>query len=455
MKSIYSQPMRTETRVLANPDEGAKGTTFDPRKRATFAIRMLIAFSVLYFARPEDIIPGLHYIPTEKITGGMALLGLIVGFSGRRFGKYPTELKLMLVLFAWQCLGIPFAFYRSGALNYVVNGCSKALIVAWIVGMLVESIPQVRTLLFIQAGSVAVMTLFSILTYKGGRMGGVLGGVFDNPNDLAIAIAMNWPLCWLFLLSAKNPLKKAIWAIFMILMVRGLMLTYSRSGFLALAVAVAFSLWEFGVRGKRRYLIGVAVLFAVVLLVLGPSKYASRLESIVGGSDSSGVDIYGGDARQARLELLKMSLLTSAQHPVFGVGAGQFRAATELWHVTHNTYTEISADQGIPALGLFLAVLALSFRNLRRIRSSPAYAASEDIRLFVGGLWAALASYVTGAMFASTSYNLFPYFLIGYTTALYRLTAPGAQQAASSEQSPRIRFVRPLLVPGSSPNRLT
>jgi hypothetical protein len=453
MRSIYTQPVM-ETGVLAEPGPSPKGKFFAPEKRATFAYRMLVLFSFFYFARPEDVIPGVHYIPTEKITGGLALLGLLVGLSGRRAGKYPIELKTLMGLLVWQCLGIPFAFYRMGALFYVINGCAKALIVAWIVGMLVESISELRTLLFIQAGSVAVMTLFSILTYSGGRMGGVLGGVFDNPNDLAINIALNWPLCWLFLLSAKNPLKKALWAVFMILMIRGLMLTYSRSGFLALAVAVGFSLWEFGVRGKRRYLIGVALFCGLGLMVVGPSKYGSRLMSIFGGNDTSGVDVYGGDAREARIKLLKLSIQTMGEHPVFGVGAGQFQAYSAQWHVTHNTYTEIGADQGIPALFLFLAVLFLSFRNLRLVRNSHAYADSDEVRLFVGGLWAALASYVVGAMFASTSYNLFPYFLFGYCTAFYRLTAQGGEVAVSSAKPLRTAWQRPLLAPESPANRL-
>jgi putative inorganic carbon (hco3(-)) transporter len=410
-----------------------------PKKRTTVAYRMLVVFSVLYFARPEDLIPGLGHIPMEKIAGGIALLALIVGASARRkSGGWPLELKLLIALFFWQCLSVPFAFYKMGALSWVFNRCSKGLIVALLVGLLLESIAQVRQLLFIQAGAVAGMTFFSILTYQGGRMGGVLGGVFDNPNDLAINIALNWPLCWMFLLFTKSPLKKVLWATAMLLMVRGLMLTYSRSGFLALAVAVIFSLWEFGLRGKRPYLIGAALFFGIALLILGPSKYGDRLKSIVSeGTDTSGADIFGGDAKQAREELLKQSLWVTATHPIFGVGAGQFQAYTGLWRVTHNTYTEISADSGIPALLLFISVLALAFRNLRRVRLSPIFAVSPEIRLYTGGLWAALASYVTGAMFASTAYTIFPYFLIAYTTALYRLSCQTAEdQYPSAGQVP-------------------
>jgi len=397
--------------------------------RPTLAYRVLLVFSFLYFARPEDVIPGLNHIPTEKIVGGIALLALIFGVrSHQRSAKWPTELKLLLALFTWQCMSIPFAFYRTGALMWVINKCSKALIAAFLVSLIVDSISQVRQLILIQAAAVAAMTLFSVLRYHGGRMGGVLGGVFDNPNDLAMNIALNWPLCWMFLLSSKNPLKKALWAAGMLIMVRGVMLTYSRSGFLALLVGAALSLWEFGVRGKRYYLLGTALFLGMVFVILGPSNYSDRIKSIFSDSDRSmdngGTEIYGGDAREARIEMLKESLAVTATHPIFGVGPGQFEAYTNLWHVAHNTYTELSADTGVPALGLFIGILVLAFRNLRRMRLTQAYKDSEEFRLLVGGLWAGMASYVTGAMFANTGYQLFPYFMVGYTTALIRLLSP-------------------------------
>ena len=408
--------------------------------RPTLAYRMLLVFSFLYFARPEDIIPGLNYIPTEKIAGGIALLALIFGVKSRvKSAKWPTELKLLVGLFAWQCISVPFAYYKMGALSWLVNKCSKAVIAAFLVSLIVESIVQVRKLILIQAGAVAAMTLFSVVHYHGGRMGGVLGGVFDNPNDLAMNIALNWPLCWMFLLATKNPFKKALWGAGMLIMVRGVMLTYSRSGFLALIVGAGLSLWEFGVRGKRYYLLGAVLLAGMVFMIFGPTKYGARIKSIFSDTDMSidqgGQAIYGGDAKEARIELLKESIVVTAQHPVFGVGPGQFEAYTQVWHVAHNTYTEMSSDSGLPALGLFIAVLALAFRNLRRMRLTRAYADSEQLRLCVGGLWAGMGSYVTGAMFANTGYQLFPYFMVAYTTALIRLADFAESGGAAAERA--------------------
>lgn len=395
----------------------------------------LVLFSFLYFARPEDLIPGLGYIPMEKILGGIAFLALFIGIRSRAsFSKWPRELKLLAAMFGWQLLCVPFASFISGALAVVFQKCIKSLIVALLVGLVVDSISQLRRLIFIQASSVAFMTFVSVLMYKGGRMGGVLGGVFDNPNDLAMNIALNYPLCIMFLLLSKNPVVKALWFAGLLVMARGLMLTYSRSGFLALAVALAFSLWEFGIRNKRYYLLAAAAFCAVALLIVGPQSYGDRIKSIF----SNDVAVYG-DAKEARYELLVASVETTAKRPLFGVGPGQFPSYTGLWHVTHNTYTELSSECGIPVLVLFLLVMRECFRNLVKIRRTETYGDDADVRMYTSALWAGLASYVAGAAFASTAYQLFPYFMFGYTTALLRLCseksggAPVNEPATSDE----------------------
>jgi hypothetical protein len=386
----------------------------------------LVVFSFLYFARPEDFIPGLGLIPVEKILGGIALLALIFGLQSRsNFQAWPRELKLLGAMFCWQALCVPFSYYIGGALAVVMEKCVKALITGLLVGLIVDSVSQLRRLIFIQAASVAFMTFASVLLYKGGRMGGVLGGVFDNPNDLAIAIALNFPLCLMFLMLSKNPIVKFLWFAGILIMGRGLMLTYSRSGFLALGVAVIVSLYEFGIRNKRHYLLWIAGACAVLLLIIGPQSYGDRIKSIF----SNDVQVYG-DAKEERYELLVESLKITVSRPIFGVGPGQFASYSGMWQPTHNTYTEISSEAGIPALVLFLLVIRECFASLVKIRKTTLYQEDPDIRMYTSALWAGFAGYLSGAAFAATATQLFPYFMVGYACALYRLCNEAPQTVA-------------------------
>jgi O-antigen ligase len=416
---------------------GARGTVaLLKRNRTTLAYGALLMFSFLYYARPEDFIPGMSYIPVGKISGGIALLGLLAGW-GRRRTKIPLEIKLVLLLFFDLCLTVPFAFWRGGALDVVVNQFSKAAIVALLISMIVNTTDELRRMLWVQAAAVAAMTIASILIHPGGatRLSAV-GAAFSNPNDFAVNIAINFPLCLAFLLAAKSILKKAVWLIVLLAMLYAVIATYSRSGFLALVICLLICLWEFGIKGKRPKFLVAAVLLGMVGVGFGLTtrNYTTRLSTLVEGNVRGSMDRGSMDARR---ELLDQSIELTLQHPLFGVGPGNFQAITESWHVTHNTYTELSSEAGIPALAIFLTIIGLAFRNLRRVRKAPGYKTNSELQLFTGALWAGLAAYLVGAAFSSTAYALFPYFMVAYTSALYRIGF-SAESAGSSKPQPSL-----------------
>jgi hypothetical protein len=67
--------MNTQS-TLAKSKEGSTGwmaraRTVATRGRRPFVYGALVTFSVLYYFRPEDFIPGLNYIPMARIAGGI------------------------------------------------------------------------------------------------------------------------------------------------------------------------------------------------------------------------------------------------------------------------------------------------------------------------------------------------------------------------------------------------
>ena len=253
----------------------------------------------------------------------------------------------------------------------VMTRLSKAVIVAVLVALVVKEFWQLKRLVWVQATAVALMTVMSLALHHthGGRLVGALGGVFENPNDLAINIALNWPICVGFFFMARG-LKKALWAVAVIAMLIGVELTYSRSGFLAISLAGVLVIWEFAIRGRRLGLMLVAGVLGVALLVAMPGHYLARLTSIVTGSEADSLD---RGSREARKELLLNSIKTAIHNPVFGVGAGNFEVTAGSWHVAHNTYTELAAEGGFPALILFLLMLYRTMRNIKMTRASALY----------------------------------------------------------------------------------
>src|SRR6185437_3589419 len=128
---------------------------------------------------------------------------------------------------------------------------------------------------------------------------------------------------------------------------------------------------------------------AVVMIMLGVGlalttpKYILRLKTLVGG-DITGTGDHG--SMDARRDLLMESIRVTLQHPIFGVGPGNFQAYTKSWHVTHNTYTELSSETGIPGLALFLTILYFTFRNLKAVGKTQVHKNDPQIQLFTSAL---------------------------------------------------------------------
>ena len=129
---------------------------------------------------------------------------------------------------------------RGGAISHTLD-FSKVYIVWILTFLLFTDIRKLRRIIFIQAGSVPVVCLISLIKGRGvDRLDGVLGGIYSNPNDLAFAIVLSLPFCLMFLLTSRKVLYKLLWTAGMLLMLMALFRTASRGGFITLVVAGAF-----------------------------------------------------------------------------------------------------------------------------------------------------------------------------------------------------------------------
>ena len=87
------------------------------------------------------------------------------------------------------------------------------------------------------------------------------------------------------------------------------------------------------------------------------------------------------DSQAAREELQARAVQLAVRHPIFGVGALMFQDAVEEmvrnltgkksgWQGAHNTYLEVAAENGIPAMLVYIWSLLICFRlNYRAYRT--------------------------------------------------------------------------------------
>src|SRR5437763_4227220 len=105
--------------------------------RHPFVYGALVTFSVLYYYRPEDFVPGLNYIPMARIAGVIGAVALAVGMMSGGRAKIPQVVKILWLLLLQMALCVPFALWPGGAFSRVSENFAKAVIVAMLIGMTV------------------------------------------------------------------------------------------------------------------------------------------------------------------------------------------------------------------------------------------------------------------------------------------------------------------------------
>lgn len=390
-----------------------------PKRREPlgFAFFGLMLFMVVYFARPEDWIPGLSAVPLAKIAGVLIFFALLLSVDNIRWNM-PPEVTFLTLLVAQLWLAAVFStVWRGGAVSVMLD-FSKVLPLFLVIYLAVRSMKRLRSILFVQAVCVAVIAAVSVVNAHelAGRLQGALSGIYGNPNDLALIIDISLPLCLALALTSRQIWKKIAWTAAMLVMVYAVVLTASRAGTIAFGVAAIICLWHFGVKGRRFYLLLLVPAAAIVFWLYAGKTLEQRFQETNVSSTANSQEATAAASAEQRKALLIRSLQATAEHPLFGVGPDDFPIISGNWHVTHDSYTQVSAEGGIPAFLLYVLILGyaiVNLRNARRYRKS-----SKRLRLFSMALEASLAAYLVGSIFGSEAYQLFPYCLIASTSAL-------------------------------------
>ncbi|MGH9454825.1 MAG: O-antigen ligase family protein [Terriglobia bacterium] len=379
-------------------------------------------FFILYLIRPEDWIPGLHIIPMAKVVGVFVIIALLLSVGQVKQGvpKEVVYLGVLIVLMGLSSLLSPV--WKGGAVQETENFAKVALIIL-VMALCVTTMERLKRLIFLQSACAGIVVILSVIRRHQveGRLGGILNGIYTNPNDLALAINLTFPFCFVFMLRAKNPIRKCVWLFIMLVMIVALLMTASRGGLIGVVIAAGGCVWGFGVRQRRILLVAFAFVATLIMLPVAGKLALQRMRATFNANE----DAAGAyESAQARKELLQKSLQVTMEYPLFGVGPGNFQVIGG-WHETHDVFTEWSAEVGIPALIVFLMVFYRAFRNVWAIRQSSTE--RSELAMFTTAVRINLVVFAVCAFFYPVAYHFFVYFLFAYATALYRIASSGAQ----------------------------
>jgi len=408
-------------------------------KRAGAAFFWLSAFYLVYCGRPEDWIPGLDILPLAKITSAGAVLAFLFtsGKARRKLSALPLDSYILLALIVMLLISAVFSpIWTGGAFSRTLD-FGKVWVVWVLTYLLVTDLDKFRRIVFIQAVSVPLISVLSIVKGRHTvRLEGVLGGIYSNSNDLAFAIALSFPLCLMFCLNTPSKFRKLLWIGGMLAMGAALAQTASRGGLITFILTAVLCLWHYGIRGRRFYLIAATAVAGVALLTVEGGAMMDRFSTMWGGN--KGRHPLEEQRAQASVEqrqfLIEKAIEGIEKYPFLGIGTRNFEEYSTVWQEVHMTYLQIAVEGGIPSLMLFLLFFYYGFKNIRQVKKTKDL--TPELKLFAGGLQSVLFGFIVGALFAPEAYQYFPYFAVVYTSTLLAYVRERDKSSAAPKPGP-------------------
>ena len=324
-----------------------------PGRREGLFLRLLqagtplaVVFVVWYFEYELD----RFYVPKELILHLLAFVGCLILF--RPLVRTP-RLRVELFLFAFFILSLVSAGFATNiwlALRALaITGSGIAL---FAIGRDMRTKGFARPLLIAVAFSIVLACGTALIQAYGVEtdffsINRAPGGTLGNRNSVAHLAAFGFPVVLLCALRAWRPAGYLGGAIGVVLVTGTLVMTRSRAGWLAFAAALIVVLAAFLLSGpvRRSGRTWIRLFACIPLAAAGVLAAVQLPNSLDWRSDNpylesmQGIANYQEGSGRGRLVQYRQSLLMSLDHPILGVGPGN-------WPVRYPDY----AIDGDPSL---------------------------------------------------------------------------------------------------------
>jgi probable O-glycosylation ligase (exosortase A-associated) len=435
------QPRRGTEPAGVSRGVAAEAPVLDARARRTALIALegsqtayyaLIGFTFVLLLSPQAWFPVLKLIRIALLGGGIAIAAHVLERTAHKQPITPLapEIGIALALVIWSTITIPMSYWPGGSVHLLTDQYLKAIIFFWMLATMITTPARLRGMAWTLALCAIPLAGTGIWHYLSGdvmrtsqdglvRVVGYQGssGLTGNPNDLALMLNLIIPLCGALALSSTGFRRMAAMGI-AFLSILGVIITFSRAGFLALA-ATFFMFLVVLVRRKSGAAAMGLLIVALAVPAMLPKTYVERLSTITNmNEDKTG-------SAQGRYKDLFLALDVVAHNPVIGVGMGQDMIALNqergqsTWRSVHNVYLEYAVDLGIPGFLLFSWLHLLCFRSAwaveKRTKRDPAL---RDVATLAAGVQVSLVSFLVAAMFHPIAYQFYFFTIAGLAVAL-------------------------------------
>ncbi len=248
------------------------------------------------------------------------------------------------------------------------------------------------------------------------RLENIGEGQFADSNELACMLATIIPFLFYRCFSRKKWEK--LLSIFLIFPTGfAVIIASSRAASLQVVLMVLLILLRKKLSPKVLILLG---LFLGVILILAPRQYWERQKTLEHYQDEG--------SAVSRVKLMKAGIAMWKDHPILGVGQGNFRYKCPAYYhgpgtntrVAHNTYIEILSEGGICTFVIYILLIFSIATKLRWIRKyAPVEVDGFKVREMATILEITLYGFwCVHSVFLNKTYYVAPYFFYAMSVAL-------------------------------------
>lgn len=421
----------------------------------TLGFYCLYVFVFGMFSAVFDLVRPLGALRPALVCGSIGLLVILINGRLAELLKH-TASRALIALTAWWIVCVPFSVWPGGAIKTLINQWYISALTFFIVSGLLKSGRQCLRIAYLIGFSgiiLSVATLKIGYISSEGRLG-LPATRYGNPNDLGLVLLTTLPFLGLMIFRHGNIFRRTIALAGVLPILLAISKTGSRSAVIGAAAALIVLLAHLTMANRVKLILALIAVTALLVPFVPEhlrERYATILDEQVESDSQNAVLVRSSiESSASRMMLLKDSITVTFKYPIFGVGTGMFPVAQDQlarargermgnWHVTHNTYTEVSSESGIIGLTIYLVLIFQALRSLSRaVAVRLPYPSSElaDIQLVAIAMRIAMSSFLTSAFFGSVAYLPFLYVFIGISVAL-EFNAIQLVSQAHSSRTPR------------------
>ncbi len=385
-------------------------------------------------------------MPVVQIVAIATLVGMLMSKEAKRL-VWSREMTLLVVFVAWMGLTTTQALYQELAIIQYVKVLKIQILTAMTLLML-TSREKVRAFVWVIVLSLGYYGikggLFTIAHGGVYRVQGPFGTFIGGNNELALAMTMTIPLMRYLQLEARGKWVRLGLLAGMALTAISAVGSQSRGALVALA-ATGLLFW---LKSRNKVWSGLLIVALVAVVAdLMPASWYERMDTI---------KTYDSDASAlGRINAWWMAW-NMARDRFFGGGFESFLAPSfqryapvpHDVHDSHSIYFQMMGHHGFVGLGIFLALLAMTWWKCGTVIRLAKK--NESVR-WAGNLAAmlqvSLTAYMVGGAFLGLGYFDYLYHLIALVVVTYDLArralqaqgagAPSAAQPAAAAAQPQ------------------